>query len=345
MNFDSSGVGRKDAGIFGLPYTPDEAQVVLIPAPWAVTVSYGAGAEAGPRAILEASPQIDYAHESYGNDSWKLGVAMLPLEQFNDAYKEGVALRERARKRIEALERGEEGDPKDLGSINKGCWAFNEHIKAVALEWLGKKKLVGVVGGDHSTPLGLMQALAETTRFGILHIDAHCDLRDTYEGFAYSHASIMWNAYNIPSVERITQVGVRDYSIVERSLVENSDGKIRTFFDADTKRRQLGGEPWMHIVEEIVETLPRNVFVSFDIDGLDPALCPHTGTPVPGGLQFAEATTLIRAVAESGRRIIGFDVNEVAPGESSEWDANVGMRILWDIALWSARSNGLRPLA
>ena len=105
-NFDPNGVGLTNAGIFGLPFSPDEAQVVLIPAPWGVTVSYGGGTHNGPKAILEASPQIDFFHESYGNETWKLGIAMLPLNEWDDAYKGGVALREKTKAHIEELERG-----------------------------------------------------------------------------------------------------------------------------------------------------------------------------------------------------------------------------------------------
>ena len=202
------------------------------------------------------------------------------------------------------------------------------------------------MGGDHSTPLGLIRALAKKHQdFGILHIDAHCDLRDAYEGFTYSHASIMHNALKLSEVSKLTQVGIRDYSIDERATVEQSNGRIQTFFDADLKDREYRGESWHATTEAIVKTLPQNVHVSFDIDGLDPALCPHTGTPVPGGLQYNKATYLLHAVAESGRKIIGFDVNEVAPGTDSEFDANVGMRILWELSLWAAKSNGLKPLA
>ncbi len=354
-NFDPNGVGQEDSGIFGLPFSPDEAQVVLIPAPRGVTVSYGGGTHNGPRAIYEASPQIDFYHPSYGNDSWKLGIAMLPLENWDDAYREGVALREKAKAHIESLERGDGDDDRHTMSvINEGCERFHKRVEKTATELLAKGKLVGLVGGDHSTPLGLMRALAKKHgEFGILQIDAHCDLREAYEGFTYSHASIMWNALRLSHITRLMQVGIRDYSIGENDLIKKSSGRIRTFFDAEIKRQQYEGNTWQEIARNVVDVLPAKVYISFDIDGLDPSLCPHTGTPVPGGLQFQEAVYLIRAVAESGKTIIGFDVNEVSPGEDTPvsanamertWDANVGMRILWNLAMWAAKSNGLRPV-
>ncbi|TSC85893.1 MAG: agmatinase [Parcubacteria group bacterium Gr01-1014_8] len=345
-NFDPNGVGREDLGIFGLPFSPDDSQVVLIPAPWGVTVSYGGGTHNGPKAIYEASPQIDYFHESYGNDSWKLGISMLPLEEWGDAYKENLLLREKARAHIENLEHDiDKNDGHTMSVINEGCELFMARIEKTASELLARGKLVGLVGGDHSTPLGLMRALAKKHGdFGILQIDAHCDLRDSYEGFTYSHASIMTNALKMPQVKKLVQVGVRDYSIGENEIIKNSNGRIVTFFDADIKERQFSGDTWVNIVSDIASKLPEKVYISLDIDGLDPALCPHTGTPVPGGLQFQEATYLIRAVAGSGKTIIGFDVNEVSPSEDSEWNQNVGMRVLWDLAMWAAKSNAIKTL-
>jgi agmatinase len=118
--FDPNGVGLENAGIFGLPFSPEEAQVVLLPAPWGVTVSYGGGTQDGPKAILDASPQIDYYHESYGADSWKIGIAMLPVGDWNNAYEQGLNMREKAKAHIEALESGENTDavPQE---VNDAC--------------------------------------------------------------------------------------------------------------------------------------------------------------------------------------------------------------------------------
>ena len=341
-NFDPNGVGVKGGGIFGLPFSPDEAQIVLIPAPWGVTVSYGGGTHNGPRAIYEASPQIDYAHPSYGNETWKVGVAMLPLKEWEDVYDQGIGLRKKAEQHIASLSHGKsDAVPTE---INVECEAFNARIKKTALDLIAKSKLVGLVGGDHSTPLGLMQALAEKHEFGILQIDAHNDLKDAYEGFTYSHASIMWNALKIPQVKKLVQVGIRDYSPGDVDSIEASGGRIQDFFDAEIKRQLYEGETWSKIVNKIVSTLPDKVYISFDIDGLDPSNCPHTGTPVPGGLQFQEAMHLIEAVARSGKKIIGFDLNEVSPSNDTELNQSVGMRVLWNLAMWAAKSNQLKSL-
>lgn len=342
-DFNPEGVGVENSGIFGLPFTPEEAQVVLIPAPWAVTVSYGGGTENGPKAIYEASPQIDYFHHSYGADTWKLGISMLPLSDWDDAYKQGLELREKAKAHIEILSQGElETAPEN---INAACEAFNLRVQSAAAELLAKDKLVGIVGGDHSTPLGLMYALASKHGdFGILQIDAHCDLRDSYEGFTYSHASIMHNALKMPQVKRLVQVGIRDYSVQEKAVINASNERIKTFFDDDMRERQYKGARWLEIVNDVVGCLPEKVYVSFDIDGLEPSLCPHTGTPVPGGLRYQEAIFLIQELALSGKKIIGFDLNEVSPSPETEWNQNVGMRVLWNLSNWAAKSNGLKPL-
>ena len=183
-----------------------------------------------------------------------------------------------------------------------------------------------------------MQALADINQsFGILHIDAHADLREAYEGFEFSHASIMFNALKIQQISHLVQVGIRDYCEAELKLIQ-SDKRISTFFDRDIKQQQFNGKNWAEICENIISLLPQNIYLSFDIDGLDPKLCPNTGTPVPGGLELEQALFLIERLVQSGRKIIGFDLNEVAPG-SDEWDANVGARLLYRLANMCMVSN------
>lgn len=343
QNFDPNAVTPDDSGIYGLPFTPDEAQVVLIPAPWGVTVSYGGGTQNGPRSIFAASPQIDYFHPSFDADTWKVGISMLPLKDWGDVYAQGSELRKEAAEHIRQLTQGKaDAIP---ASINKACEALHARIEKTALGLLEKNKLVGLIGGDHSTPLGLMKALStKHEEFGILQIDAHCDLRESYEGFTYSHASIMHNALKIPQVKKLVQVGIRDYSVGEKAVIDSSNDRIKTFFDDDIHERQFKGARWVEIVRDVIGCLPDKVYISFDIDGLEPALCPHTGTPVPGGLTFQEAVFLIQELAMSGKTIIGFDLNEVSPSEDTEWNENVGMRALWNLANWAAKSNNLKPL-
>ena len=199
---------------------------------------------------------------------------------------------------------------------------------------------MGLLGGDHSTPLGFYKAIAEKHgSFGILQIDAHCDLREAYEHLKYSHASIMYNALEeVPEVIKLVQVGTRDYAPIELEYINDSNGRITTFFDKDLKERQYEGETWKSIVDEIVSKLPQKVYISFDIDGLDPKLCPNTGTPVQGGFETQQVYYLFRQVLKSGRHLIGFDLNEVGTS-TNDWDENVGARVLFKLCNLMIASN------
>ena len=341
-NFDPNGLGDAKNNIYGLPFTTEEAEVVIIPVPWEVTVSYSAGTALGPQVIYNASYQVDLFDPKI-EDAWKIGIAMDTAS--DDIASKSESLRRKAEKYIEMLVEGEVAEP---GSemdeirtlINEECVKMNTWVKTKALSFIDKNKIVALLGGDHSTPLGLMQALAERNNsFAILQIDAHADLRDAYEGFEFSHASIMFNALKIPQVSKLVQVGIRDYCQAEFDIINSSNGRVVTFFDRDIKHKQLEGTPWSSICNDIISQLPNEIYLSFDIDGLDPKLCPNTGTPVAGGFEFEQILMLIERIVDSGKRIIAFDINEVAPG-GDEWDANVGARLLYRIANMVAKSNG-----
>ncbi|MDX9751207.1 MAG: agmatinase family protein, partial [Flavobacteriales bacterium] len=216
--------------------------------------------------------------------------------------------------------------------INAECAVMNDWVEQRTGHWLDQGKCVGLVGGDHSTPLGFFRAhAARHPEFGILHIDAHMDLRIAYEGFTFSHASIMYNALGLEQVRTLLQVGIRDFCQQENDVFLAQKGRVRTVLSADIRRQQFTGATWREQCDAIIAGLPEKVHISFDIDGLDPKLCPHTGTPVPGGLEFEEATYLLSRLAASGRKIIGFDLVEVAPGRHDDWDANVGARMLFHL--------------
>lgn len=342
-HFDPNGVGKVGSGPFGLPFSPEEAEVILLPVPWEVTVSYGAGTAKGPAAILQASPQIDLYDEGQ-KDAWQLGIATAPIP--DHWQTENDRLRTLAKTYIDHLETGGTmHDPKwatTLSQINTGCARMMQEVEKAASHWLNHGKKVALVGGDHSTSLGLIRALAtQHSSFGVLQIDAHADLREAYEGFTYSHASIMHNVLPLPQVSQLTQVGIRDYCEAEAKRIEE-DPQISVFTDRELARHRFEGTAtWAATTEQIISTLPEKVYISFDIDGLTPDLCPHTGTPVPGGLEFEQALYLIEAVAKSGREIIGVDVVEVAPGPAgNEWDANVGARLLYRLCNLMGFSTG-----
>lgn len=324
--------------LFGLPFNEENAEVIIVPIPWEVTVSYKGGTAIAPMAILDASAQVDLFVKDIP-DAWKLGIAMLPYPE--KIKQESDALRTLAEKHIEKLEAGDEnGDKHSLDKVNEASENLVIYTKNTIKKYLKLKKLVGLLGGDHSTPLGFIHALSEEHEFGILQIDAHADLRKSYEGFTYSHASIMYNALKVPAVRKLVQVGIRDYCEEEQQVMDRAKGRIKVFFDEDIKHAQYNGESWANICQQIVSELPDKVYISFDIDGMDPKLCPNTGTPVAGGFEFHQITLLLKTLARSGKKIIGFDLNEVAPGESNEWDANVGARLLFQLCNNMAVSQG-----
>lgn len=330
-SFDPNSPGNPDANIYGLPLDTTTANLIIIPIPWDVTVSYAAGAAKGPKAVFDASFQVDL-YDSYVEDAWKLGIAMDDIDL--KIWKRSKLLRKSAEEYIDLLLSGKDvrkNKPmqKLLNSINEGSEWLNKQVRKKALSYFKKNKSVVLLGGDHSTPLGLIQALSDKNlQFGILQIDAHADLREAYEGFVYSHASIMYNALQVPGVSKLVQVGIRDFCQEEMDLIK-SDKRIVTYFDKDLKHRQYKGESWNDMASEIITHLPDHVYVSFDIDGLDPKYCPNTGTPVPGGFEFEQVLFLLEKLVESGKKIISFDLNEVSPGKNDEWDANVGARLLY----------------
>jgi agmatinase len=330
--FDPSGPATFD-GIFGLPHTPDEAEVVLVPVPWEPTTSYRKGTARGPAAIKRASRQVDLFDPKLGR-IYERGLAMLPEDEAIVRWNaEAVPLAEAV---LEALEEGREGELEGaLTRVNELSVALDARVYELSRRWLEAGKVVGVVGGDHASPFGAMRASAERwPGLGVLHVDAHADLRQAYEGFARSHASIMFNVQaELAGVSKLVQVGIRDLCEDEHRLIEGSGGRIVTCFEHERAARMLEGESFAAVMRPFVEALPELVYVSFDVDGLDPSLCPSTGTPVPGGLSFHEATWLLEAVTKSGRTLVGFDLTEVAPGpEGDEWDANVGARLLYKLA-------------
>lgn len=325
-------VSHKNGNIFGLPHTRDEAEIILIPSIIDTTVSYGDGTAQGPSQIVEASYQIDL-FEPTNIDLYKKGIFMYPVKE--EEIELNRQFREKAAYLIEKLENGEAFTNDDIqiqNEINAFCDNHREKIKTHVLYEIESAKKVGMIGGDHSSSLGALQAFAhEYESFGVLQIDAHADLRDAYEGFAFSHASVMYEALKIPQITKLVQVGIRDICHDEVNLIDAHPDRIHTFFDRDIKHHSYKGTSWHQTCLKIIQTLPEFVYVSFDIDGLDPKLCPNTGTPVPGGLEFEQACYLIQQIKESGRKIIGFDVVEVSNGPDSDWDANVGMRLIYRI--------------
>jgi agmatinase len=340
--FDPNAASLSDSGIFGLPFDEKSSQVIYLPIPWEATTSYGGGTSEGPKAIEMSSKQVDLYDTDVLNP-YAVGLYMLPESQ--EVRQWNHQAKTQAQKVIEASGIVE-GNPElieALATVNHLGTQLNGWVNEQTQRVLKSEKIVGIIGGDHSVPFGALQAISKHyPSFGILHFDAHSDTRQAYEGFEWSHASIMYNVLeHIPSVSQLVQVGIRDVCEEEMNYCASQKDRVHVFLDRDLQRKKYQGSTWDQICQEIIQTLPPHVWISFDIDGLDPRFCPHTGTPVPGGLDFQEANYLIGALVRSGRTIIGFDLNEVAPNleqPSDEWDANVGARMLYKLTGWTLAS-------
>ena len=335
MSFDPDAPAEGD-GLFGLPSTVDDAALVVVPVPFEATASYRRGTSGGPEAILQASKQVDL-HDVETGEPWERGIAMEPVDPRLPTWNA-----EASANALDVIAAGGAHTPALLAKaarVDEIMEKLNHLVHQRVSALYARGKVPAVVGGDHSVPFGAIKAASEHfPGIGVLHVDAHADLRVAYEGFTWSHASILYNVRTrLPGVGHIAQVGIRDVSRSERDF-SASRADMSTWYHPDVAWAMAGGEPWQRIVHTMIAPLPKNVWVTFDIDGLDPALCPHTGTPVPGGLTWNEALVLLRALGTSGRRIVGFDVNEVTPCETDEWDAIVGARLVYKLAGWALAS-------
>jgi len=255
----------------------DNARVVILPIPYEGTTTWCRGTARGPRAVIEASQNMEVFDEEMWCDTSTIGIHTARPLACPDSPEETV------------------------GAVEKRC-----------AELLDNGKFVVGIGGEHTICVGLARAHAKRyKKLTVLQLDAHADLRDSYEGTKYSHACVM---RRILEICPITQVGIRSLSEEETPLLAGED--IRTFFAH--KIREIPG--WH---ERVADTLTENVYITIDIDVFDPSLVPGTGTPEPGGLNWWQVTGLLRQVIER-RNVVGFDINEVMPlagGRASEFVA------------------------
>lgn len=334
MDFNPNNLGLDNGNLFGLPSDFVSSEVIVFPIPWDVTVSYGDGTSEAPELIRQESMQVDLYDLEYGN-FWEKGIYYLKsspvilekCKKYRQYAVEAIKLQEKGRTIQDSFTLKNNTEQVNLACEEMVDWVYKESLKILNED----KKLV-LLGGDHSTPLGYLKALNERYKdFGILQIDAHCDLRESYEGFTYSHASIMYNALKLPNIKSLTQVGIRDFCEDELVYAKKSKKKVNIFFDREMSYQMIDGKSWRLICEEIVQTLPKNIYLSFDIDGLKQQYCPNTGTPVAGGLEADQVFYLLNQVKQAGKNIVGMDLNEVG---KEIWDANVGARILYRMIGW-----------
>jgi len=331
-SFNPNSISNPNNNIFGLPSTEEESRVVILPVPWEVTVSYETGTARAPEHILRESSKVELFDLDV-KDGWRQGFYMRPPDK--RILMKSDYLRKEAELYIKYVAEGELVEDnkfmtKTLKEVNAGSIFLNEWVYEQTKDLLEKGKLVGLIGGDHSVPLGFLKVLSEKHGdFGILQIDAHCDLRKSYADFKYSHASIMFNALEeIQQIKKLVQLGIRDFCEEEWNYVQANKERIVTFPYQQISEQRFEGQIWQKQVDEIISQLPDKVYISFDIDGLDPKLSRTTGSPVYGGFEAAEIFYLCKKIVKSGRKLIGFDITEVGISRDG-WDENVGARVLF----------------
>lgn len=335
-DFDPDAPAGAHDGLFGLPHDPESAAVQVLPVPWEPTTSYRQGTAHGPSAVARATLQVDL-HDVETGDPWRHGIALVEPEIDLDALNEQACASARSVHEAGGVDPRQPDLARAAAKVDQLSEQVRDEVHRFTAACLDQGRVPAILGGDHSVPLGAMIAAAERSPgLGILHIDAHADLRVAYEGFRYSHASILHNVLEFaPNLGPVVQVGLRDLSTKELSRIAN-DPQIHGWLDSELGLALAEGRTWASLVQDILAPLPEKVWITFDIDGLDPSLCPRTGTPVPGGPGWRDALVLLRALSSSGRTIVGFDLCEVAVDDPDApldaWDAIVGARLLYKLA-------------
>lgn len=336
-----------DHHLFDVQKSKNEARVWVLPMPYSATTSYRSVTHLGPEAILQASSQVDFCDADVGTPE-KAGIYM---ELNSDEVVHRNALARKAVQRIRKAR--QEGKPErgdDIELVNQCTHENDEFVSTWVENACAQNRLPIVLGGDHSVSFGAIKACVSLSNaeIGVLQVDAHADLRQEYESFVGSHASIIHRVKSELLVKHITQVGIRDFCEEELLEIQNSKGRLVTYFDRFLRSYRLE-ENFIELAKSIVSTLPENVYLTVDIDGLDPIFCPNTGTPVPGGLTFEQLIVLMDQLVQSGRRLVGLDLCEVAPPKSwpkeqlgEVWDANVGARLLYKMIGFALMSRGSR---
>lgn len=301
---------------------------IVIPVPWEGTVSYNPGTSLGPQTIIEASQQIDLWDVEFGSLE-SLGIQLLPVDPQIVSWNQT------------ALHAKKTSQKDQIQTINNFSQKINQWILEKYTTYSKKNNIIALLGGEHSIALSGFQGTARKTKgnYSILHIDAHFDLRKAYQGYIYSHASVFHNLLHSDFIPKtLVQVGIRDFCKEEQALAEKFQNKVFVLYDRYLKSCLHKGETWEELCHKIIAPLKQNVHISLDIDGLLPWLCPGTGTPVPGGLDFDQLVTLLKAAA-SHKTIVGLDLVEVgASVHDQQWNGNVGMRILYKMMGFAALS-------
>jgi agmatinase len=281
--------------------TYDRSAALILPIPYEGTVSYGQGTREGPRAIIHASQQVELYDRELGDEpALTYGVHTLPF-----------------------LAPAVSG-PADMVAAIAAC--AEEHVRNRA----ASKLLVGL-GGEHTVSAGIAQAIhAVYGDFVLVQIDAHSDLRDAYEGSPYSHASVAKRIFDMDAT--IAQLGIRSICREEIALIHAERERLQVWFAEDV---HAGG----HLTPLAELVRGRNVFLTIDLDGLDPAFVPATGTPEPGGLTWAQTIDIVRTVAGAGN-VVAADCVELAPIPGQHASEFLAAKLVYKVISLVLKSRG-----
>ena len=244
----------------------ETANVVLIPVPYDGTSTWQKGADKGPNTFLNASENME----------------LYDIETDSEVYKQGIYLAEPI-------------------TVNATPEALVDAVHQETKSYIKKNKFVTVFGGEHSISIGTIRAFNEMfPSLTVLHIDAHADLRKSYDGSSCNHACAVYEASQNTN---LIQVGIRSMDIKEKSIM-NLD---KTYF----AHEMAMDDSWMYLA---IDQMTDNVFITFDLDAFDPSIMPSTGTPEPGGLLWYETLDFLKKVFKE-KNVVGFDIVELCPNE------------------------------
>lgn len=271
----------------------EESKIVILSAPLEKSVSWGEGTQLGPEAIIKASQYVEFYDDEFDNElCFEKGICTMIENKINSLKTEAA-----------------------LAKIEK-------HVS----ELIFNDKFVVTLGGEHTISQATIKAHHKVYRkMSVLQFDAHSDLRDSYQGSKYSHASVMARVGEFFNWKKITQVGIRAQCMEEAELIKKEG--INTFF-ASAIRRGLHGNDWQ---QKVVDSLADEIYITFDVDYFDPSIMPSTGTPEPDGFLYHETLEIFRKIKKSGKKIIGFDVVEFAPNPNFHHPDILTARLIYKI--------------
>ena len=253
----------------------DNSKIIILPAPYEHTTSFGTGAANGPQAILNASAYVEFYDDEFDKEvCFNNGIATIQPVDFDNIYDENAIFK------------------------------VYEIVKTL----IEQNKFVVTLGGEHTISVAPIKAHFEVyPKMSLLQFDAHSDLRDTYEDSLYSHACAMARVAEFFPPDNITQVGIRAQCVEEAKFIKEHN--IHTFYASGIRNNKYG-DNW---IDNIVSTLSNDIYITFDLDAFDPSIIPSTGTPEPDGLTYQNVLDIFWSIKKANKSIVGFDVVELAP--------------------------------